>query len=82
MGIATHVNEQGISDEELSDMDPQEGYTAVNSVFLTPRQAAEEGKENPKLAELKPLKPIRGFLEELRTITLRMAEHVVRPRSS
>ena len=71
VGIAAHVDEQGILDEELSKMDPQEEYTAVYSVVLIARQAAEEGKENPKLAELEPLKPIRGYLDELPTITLR-----------
>ena len=49
-GTAARVDEQGISDEEMSDVDPQEAYTAVKSV---PRQAAEEAKENPKVAELK-----------------------------
>ena len=53
VGTATHVNEQGISDEEMSDVDPQEAYTAVKSVVSIPRQAAEEAKENPKVPELK-----------------------------
>ena len=34
-------------------MDPQEAYTAVKSVVSIPRQAAEEAKENRKVAELK-----------------------------
>ena len=34
-------------------MDRQEAYTAVKSVVSIPRQAAEEAKENPKVAELK-----------------------------
>ena len=50
---AAHTDEQGISDEEMSDVDPQEAYTAVKSVVSMPRQAAEEAKENPKVAELK-----------------------------
>ena len=50
---AAHVNEQGISDEEMSDVDPQETYTAVKSVVSIPRRAAEEAKENSKVAELK-----------------------------
>ena len=53
VGTAAHVNEQGISDEEMSDMDPQEAYTAVRSVVSVPRQGAEEAQENPKVAELK-----------------------------
>ena len=52
-GTAAHVDEQGISDEEMSDVNPQEAYTAVKSVVSIPRQAAEEAKENPKVAELK-----------------------------
>ena len=34
-------------------MDPQEAYTALKLVVSIPRQAAEEGKDNPKVAELK-----------------------------
>ena len=34
-------------------MDPQQPYTAVKSVVSIPRKAAEEAKENPKVAELK-----------------------------
>ena len=37
----------------MSDMDPQEAYTAVKSVVSIFRQAAEEAKENPKVAKLK-----------------------------
>ena len=37
----------------MSDVDPQEAYTAVKSVASLPRQAAEEAKENPKVPELK-----------------------------
>ena len=37
----------------MSDVDPQEAYTAVKSVVSIPRQAAEEAEENPKVAELK-----------------------------
>ena len=52
VGTADHVDEQGISDEEMSDVDPQEAYTAVKSVVSIPRQAAEEAREKPKVAEL------------------------------
>ena len=31
-------------------MDPKEAYTAVKSLVPIPRQVAEEGKENPKVA--------------------------------
>ena len=53
VGTAANVDEQGISDEEMSDVDPQEAYTAVKLVVSIPQQAAEEAKEIPKVAELK-----------------------------
>ena len=53
MGSAPHDDEDGISDEEKSDSDPKEAYTAVRSVVSIPKQAAEEAQENPKVAELK-----------------------------
>ena len=53
VGIATHDDEYGISDEEKSDSDPEEAYTAVRSVVSIPKQAAEEAQENLKVAELK-----------------------------
>ena len=53
VGTAAHVDEQGISDEKMSDVDAQEAYTAVKLVVSIPRLAAEEAKENPKVAELK-----------------------------
>ena len=52
-GSASHDNEDGISDEEKSDSDPEEAYTAVRSVVSIPKQAAEEAQENQKVAELK-----------------------------
>ena len=39
---APHDVEDGISDEEKSDSDPEEAYTAVRSVVSIPKQAAEE----------------------------------------
>ena len=53
VGFATHDDEDGISDEEKSDSDPEEAYTAVRSVVSIPKQAAEEAQENPKVTELK-----------------------------
>ena len=53
VGSAPHDDEDGISDEEKSDSDPEEAYTAVRSVVLISKQAAEEAQENPKVAELK-----------------------------
>ena len=53
VGSAPHDDEDGISDEEKSDSDPEEAYTAVRSVVSIPKQAAEEAQENPKVADLK-----------------------------
>ena len=53
VGSAPHDDEDGISDEEKSDSNPEEAYTAVRSVVSIPKQAAEEAQENPKVAELK-----------------------------
>ena len=53
VGSAPHDDGDGISDEEKSDSDPEEAYTAVRSVVSIPKQAAEEAQENPKVAELK-----------------------------
>ena len=53
VGSAPHDDEGGTSDEEKSDLDPEEAYTAVRSVVSIQRQAAEEAQENPKVAELK-----------------------------
>ena len=53
VGSAPHDDEDGISDEEKSDSDPEEAYTAVRSVVSIPKQAAEEAQENRKVAELK-----------------------------
>ena len=83
MGTASNVDEQGISDEEMSDFDPQEVYTAVRLIPI-PRQAAEEAKENRKVAELKD-RLIRAYPRLFRGVAkriLRVAENFVLPRSS
>ena len=53
VGSAPHDDEDGISDEEKSDSDLEEAYTAVRSVVSIPKHAAEEPEENPTVAELK-----------------------------
>ena len=53
VGSAPHDDEDGISDGQKSDSDPEEAYTAGRSVVSIPKQAAEEAQENPKVAELK-----------------------------
>ena len=37
VATAPHIDEQGIWDEEMSNVDPQEAYTAVKSVVSIPR---------------------------------------------
>ena len=61
VGSAPHDDEDGISDEEKSDSDPEEAYTAVRSVVSISKQAAEEAQENPRVAELKE-RLINAFL--------------------
>ena len=53
VGSMPHDDEDGISNEEKLDSDPEEAYTAVRSVVSIPKQAADEVQENPKVAELK-----------------------------
>ena len=53
VGSAPHDGKDGISGKEKSDSDPEEASTAVRSVVLIRKQAAEEVQENPKFAELK-----------------------------
>ena len=53
VGSAPHDDEDGISDEEKSDSDTEEAYTAVRSVVSIPKQAVAEAQDNPKVAELK-----------------------------
>ena len=48
VGSAPHNDEDDISDEEKSDSEAEEAYTAVRSVVSIPKQAAEEVQENPK----------------------------------
>ena len=52
VGRAPHDDEDGISDEEKSESDPEEAYTAVRLIVSIPKQAAEEGQVNLKVAEL------------------------------
>ena len=53
VGSALHDHVDGILDEEKSDSDPEEAYTAVRSVVSIPKQAPEEAQEILKVAELK-----------------------------
>ena len=51
VGSMPHDDEDGISDEEKSDSDPEEAYTAVRSVVLIPKQAAEEAEPEGRRAD-------------------------------
>ena len=84
MGRAPHDDEDGISDEEKSESDPEEAYTAVRSVVSIPKQAAEEGQENPKVAELKErlINAYRGYSAASPTRTLQIVGGLVQRRSS
>ena len=48
VGSAPQDDEDGISDEEKFDSDPEEAYTAVRSVVSIPKQAAEEAQEKTR----------------------------------
>ena len=45
VGSMPHDDEDGISNEEKSDSDPEGAYTAVPSLVSIPKQAAEEVRE-------------------------------------
>ena len=47
--------EEGMTDEEMSEGDPEESYTAIRSVVTVPTAAAEEAKESPRLDELQKI---------------------------
>ena len=52
-GVHTHDGEEGMTDEEMSDADPEESYTAIRSVVKVPTAAAQEARENQKVDELR-----------------------------
>ena len=84
VGSAPHDDEDGISDEEKSDSDPEEAYTAVRSVVSIPWQAAEEAQENPKVAELKErlIKAYPRLFKASPTRTLQIVGGLAQRRSS
>ena len=51
-GLQTHDVEEGMTDEEMSEVDPEKIYTAIRSVVTVPTAAAQEARENPRVDEL------------------------------
>ena len=51
-GLQTHDVEEGMTDEKMSESDPEESYTAIRSVVTVPTAAAQEARENPRVDEL------------------------------
>ena len=51
--LQTHDVEEGMTDEEMSEGDPEESYTAILSVVTVPTAAAQEARENPRVDELR-----------------------------
>ena len=57
---AARVDNEGILDREMSDVDQPEAYTAFKLVVSIPGQAAKEAKENPKVPELQD-RPFKAY---------------------
>ena len=53
MGLQTNDVEEGMTDEEMSESDLEESYTAIWSVVTVPTPAAQEARENPRVDELR-----------------------------
>ena len=51
--LQTHDVEEGMTDEEMLEVDPEESYTAIRSVVTMPTAAAQEARENPRVDELR-----------------------------
>ena len=52
-GLQPHDVEEGMTDEEMSESDPEESYTAIRSVVTVPTAAAQEARESPRVDELR-----------------------------
>ena len=52
-GLQTHDAEEGMTDEEMSESDPEESYTAIRSVVTVPTAWAQEARTNPRVDELR-----------------------------
>ena len=52
-GLQTHDVEEGMTDEEMLESDPEESYTAIRSVVTVPTAAVQEARENPTVDELR-----------------------------
>ena len=53
VGLQTHDAEEGMMHGEMSQGDPEEGYTAIRLVVTVPTAAAQEARENPRVDELR-----------------------------
>ena len=51
--LQTHGAEEGMTDEEMSEGDPEDSYTAIWLVVTVPTAAAQEARENPRVDELR-----------------------------
>ena len=52
-GLQIHDVEKGMTDEEMSESDLEESYTAIRSVVTVPTIAAQEAREKPRDDELR-----------------------------
>ena len=52
-GLHTDDGFEGATDEEMSEVKPEESYMAIWSVLTVPIAAVQEAKENPKADELR-----------------------------
>ena len=52
-GLQTHDVKEGMTDEEISERNPEESYTAIWSVVTVPTAAAQEARESPRVNELR-----------------------------
>ena len=48
-GVHTHDGDEGMTDEEMSEGDPEESSTAIQAVVTVPTAATQEGTENPNV---------------------------------
>ena len=53
VGVLSHDGEEGMTEEEMLEGDPEESCTAIQSVVTVPTAAAQAARENPKVEELR-----------------------------
>ena len=52
-GLQTNDVEEGMTEEEMSESNPEESYIAIWSVVTVPTAAAQEARENPRVDALR-----------------------------